>query len=290
MIEKLDGIFETVNFKEDTALKLYYNNEVEDYPSHWHISSEIIMPTENIYTVETPDQTVVLREGDIAIICPGCIHALYAPDSGTRIIFQPDLASFRFMREVDGLTTEMSPMVVITPEDYPSIYEEVHQMMLDIKEDYFKGDSFTEVAINAKFLHMLTLIGRHFHQNTTNIISQDSSKGEEYFEKFIAICDYIKEHCSEELTLEQVADISGFSKFYFSRLFKQFAKVSFYKYVNQQRIAKAEMLLVDPSNSITDVAMACGFSSLSPFIRMFKLVKGCTPTEFRKMYRSQRPN
>ncbi len=117
--------------------------------------------------------------------------------------------------------------------------------------------------------------------------NSDSSRGEEYFEKFINICDYIKEHCAEELTLEQVADISGFSKFYFSKLFKQFAKVSFYKYVNQQRIAKAEMLLVDPANSITDVAMHCGFSSLSPFIRMFKLIKGCTPTEFRKMYRSQ---
>ena len=65
MIEQLDGIFETVNYKDATTLKLYYNNENENYPSHWHMSCEIIMPTDNIYTIETPEKTVTLRKGDI---------------------------------------------------------------------------------------------------------------------------------------------------------------------------------------------------------------------------------
>ena len=60
--------------------------------------------------------------------------------------------------------------------------------------------------------------------------------------------------------------------------------VSFYKYVNQKRIAKAAELLIEPKNSVTDVALSSGFPSLSSFIRMFKIVKGCTPTEFRNMY------
>ena len=78
--------------------------------------------------------------------------------------------------------------------------------------------------------------------------------------------------------------MSGFSKFYFSRLFKQFTGVTFLKYVNQKRIALAETQLTEPNNSVTDVAVNCGFSSLSAFIRMFKIIKGCTPTEFRNMY------
>ena len=36
MIESLDGIFETVNYKKSTTLKLYDNTEYEDYPMHWH--------------------------------------------------------------------------------------------------------------------------------------------------------------------------------------------------------------------------------------------------------------
>ena len=38
------------------------------------------------------------------------------------------------------------------------------------------------------------------------------------------------------------------------------------------------------SLSVTDVALASGFTSMSAFIRMFKIMKGCTPSEFRKMY------
>ncbi|MEE1305743.1 MAG: AraC family transcriptional regulator [Agathobacter sp.] len=285
MIETLNGIFETVNCRQNTSLKLYNNDEAENYPAHWHTSMEIIMPENNIYTVKTKDQTVVLNEYDIAIICPGCIHTLYAPATGKRIIFQPDVSSFRFMSDVDSLITLMSPMIVITPETYPEIHSEIKDLILSIREKYLQLTSYVEVEIYSMVLRILSIIGQNFHQDSVAAFSKDNAKQEEYYDRFIKICDYINEHCAEDLTLEAVADISGFSKFYFSKLFKQFSNVSFYKYVNQKRIAMAEMLLIDPCNSVTDVALSCGFSSLSPFIRMFKLIKGCTPTEFRNMYK-----
>lgn len=214
MIESLNGIFETINYKQRTSIKLYDNDEYEDYPAHWHTNPEIIMPTENIYTVECYNQIITLREGDIVLICPGCIHTLYAPEKGRRIIFQADINPLRFMKEIETLVTIISPLIVITPEDFPSIYDKVKSLLLKIKNEY----------------------------------------------------------------------LSGFSKFYFSRLFKQFTNVSFYKYVNQKRIEKAAEMLTEPNISITNVALSCGFESLSSFIRMFKIVKGCTPTEFRNMY------
>ena len=214
MIESLNGIFETINYKQSTSIKLYDNDEYEDYPTHWHTNPEIIMPTENIYTVECYNQIITLREGDIVLICPGCIHTLYAPEKGRRIIFQADINPLRFMKEIETLVTIISPLIVITPEDFPSIYDKVKSLLLEIKNEY----------------------------------------------------------------------LSGFSKFYFSRLFKQFTNVSFYKYVNQKRIEKAAEMLTEPNISITNVALSCGFESLSSFIRMFKIVKGCTPTEFRNMY------
>lgn len=214
MIESLNGIFETINYKQSTSIKLYDNDEYEDYPAHWHTNPEIIMPTENIYTVECYNQIITLREGDIVLICPGCIHTLYAPEKGRRIIFQADINPLRFMKEIETLVTIISPLIVITPEDFPSIYDKVKSLLLKIKNEY----------------------------------------------------------------------LSGFSKFYFSRLFKQFTNVSFYKYVNQKHIEKAAEMLTEPNISITNVALSCGFESLSSFIRMFKIVKGCTPTEFRNMY------
>lgn len=286
MIESLNGIFETINYKQRTSIKLYDNDEYEDYPAHWHTNPEIIMPTENIYTVECYNQIITLREGDIILICPGCIHTLYAPEKGRRIIFQADINPLRFMKEIETLVTIISPLIVITPEDFPSIYDKVKSLLLEIKNEYLSSStSFSEVSIYSKTLEIITLIGRSRAAAGIETPSPDAPrKQEEYIEKFIEICNYISAHCSDELNLEAVASMSGFSKFYFSRLFKQFTNVSFYKYVNQKRIEKAAEMLTEPNISITNVALSCGFESLSSFIRMFKIVKGCTPTEFRNMY------
>lgn len=286
MIESLNGIFETINYKQSTSIKLYDNDEYEDYPAHWHTTPEIIMPTENIYTVECYNQIITLREGDIILICPGCIHTLYAPEKGRRIIFQADINPLRFMKEIETLVTIISPLIVITPEDFPSIYDKVKSLLLEIKDEYLSSStSFSEVSIYSKTLEIITLIGRSRAAAGMETASPDAPrKQEEYIEKFIEICNYISAHCSDELNLEAVASMSGFSKFYFSRLFKQFTNVSFYKYVNQKRIEKAAEMLTEPNISITNVALSCGFESLSSFIRMFKIVKGCTPTEFRNMY------
>lgn len=286
MIESLNGIFETINYKQSTSIKLYDNDEYEDYPAHWHTNPEIIMPTENIYTVECYNQIITLREGDIVLICPGCIHTLYAPEKGRRIIFQADINPLRFMKEIETLVTIISPLIVITPEDFPSIYNKVKSLLLEIKNEYLSSStSFSEVSIYSKTLEIITLIGRSRAAAGIETPSPDAPrKQEEYIEKFIEICNYISAHCSDELNLEAVASMSGFSKFYFSRLFKQFTNVSFYKYVNQKRIEKAAEMLTEPNISITNVALSCGFESLSSFIRMFKIVKGCTPTEFRNMY------
>ena len=286
MIESLNGIFETINYKQSTSIKLYDNDEYEDYPAHWHTNPEIIMPTENIYTVECYNQIITLREGDIVLICPGCIHTLYAPEKGRRIIFQADINPLRFMKEIETLVTIISPLIVITPEDFPSIYDKVKSLLLEIKNEYLSSStSFSEVSIYSKTLEIITLIGRSRAAAGMETPSPDAPrKQEEYIEKFIEICNYISAHCSDELNLEAVASMSGFSKFYFSRLFKQFTNVSFYKYVNQKRIEKAAKMLTKPNISITNVALSCGFESLSSFIRMFKIVKGCTPTDFRNMY------
>lgn len=285
MIETLNGIFETVNYKQNTSIKLYDNDEYEDYPAHWHTTMELIMPTDNIYTVECNNQTITLREGDIILICPGCVHTLFAPPTGRRIIFQPDANALRFIKDIETLLNALAPLIVITPESFPSTHSKIRELLIEIKNEYLSSSSsFSEAIIYSRFLEIIALIGRNYTRKSEAQAVHVMIKQEEYMKKFIEICNYINDHCSDDLNLDDIANMSGFSKFYFSRMFRQFTNVSFYKYVNMKRIAKASELLTEPQNSITDVAINCGFSSLSSFIRMFKIIKGCTPTEFRNMY------
>ena len=283
MIENLQGIFETVNFKADTRVKLYMNEDPDSYPPHWHSPMEIIMPLKNIYTVECGGKTYTLREGDIIFIFPCNLHTLTAPKSGRRIIFQPDVQILHQIKEVDGIMSLLSPVVLITPEDSPNIYEKVRDLLLEIADEYNGNAPLSEAVIYSKFLNMLVLMGRDYTDNLVDF-EVTSYKKQEYTEKFITICDYISAHCTEDLNLDQLSELAGFSKYHFSRLFKQFSGQSFYSYVSQKRIEHAQMLLASGNKSITEVAIDSGFESMSAFIRMFKKQKGMTPTRFRKMH------
>lgn len=284
MIENLHGIQETVNFKANTNIRLYANEQFEEYPNHWHAPLEIIMPLVNKYRVTCCNTQYILREGDVLIINPGVIHSMKA-DVGKRLIFQADFTLLHGIKELEATLSFISPALLITAEDVPETHEKIQNLMLEISDEYFADAPLSEAAIYSKLIELFVLIGRSYSPNVRNFNSS-VSKQREYTERFLYICDYINEHYSDDLTLDDIANLSGFSKFHFSRLFKQFTNVSFYKYLNIKRIENAEKLLINKELTITDVALRCGFNSLSAFIRMFRIIKDCTPTEFKTMYTS----
>ena len=208
---------------------------------------------------------------------------LFALETVERIIFQPGLSPIH-IKDLDLLISLIRPAVLITPEDYPDFHPVAYQLMLEIKEEYFQCDPYYETSIYSRFLHILVNIGRLHGALKHPVADASNSRQKDYLEKFLYITNYINEHFAEDLSLEQVADLVGFSKYHFTRLFKQYTDTSFYKYLNQKRIDHAKTLLLDPNLPVIDVALQCGFSSLSAFLRMFKQINHCTPTEFRNMY------
>jgi AraC-like DNA-binding protein len=284
MIENLKGIQETVNFKANTTLRLYENVDFECYPSHWHAPLEIIMPLQNQYRVTCCNTLFTLNEGDVLLINPGVVHSMEA-DYGKRIIFQADFTLLHGIKELEAILSLISPALIITAEYAPEAHEQIRQLILEISQEYFTDAPLSEASIYSKLIEMFVLIGRSYSPSAKSFNSS-IRKQREYTERFMNICDYISEHCCDDLSLDHVAGIYGFSKFHFSRMFKQFTNVSYYRYLNKKRIENAEKLLVDQELTITEVALRCGFSSLSAFLRMFKIIKDCTPTEFKTMYTS----
>lgn len=282
MIEILNGIRETVSYKEIEGFVLYDNTDYEVYPDHWHTPIEIIMPLENPYRVTCRDASFLLQEGDLLIINSGVIHSMPAMQ-GERLIFQADFSLLHNVTGIESTLSNMPSALLVTSENAPTIHERLKNLMLNICTEYFSDSILISASIYSRLIEMLVLIGREYTAGG-NAFDVTHTKQKEYTEKFITVCNYIHEHCTESLSLDDAAALAGFSKYHFTRLFKQFTGISFYKYLNKKRIEHAEKLLVDPEISITEVALQSGFSSLSTFIRMFKLIKDCTPTEFRNMY------
>jgi AraC-like DNA-binding protein len=283
MIEQLNGNKETVNYASNTSIRLYNNDEHEDYPVHWHTSLEIIMPTENIYTVYCNNVEYVLQKGDILFISSGVLHQLNAPTSGRRYIILADLTPLNSMREFESLIALLSPIVHITPTNSPKIHDRLQRLISSIAIEYESDALFKDTVIYSKLISIFALIGRNSTFEKT-ALDTNSSKELEYSKIFLSVCDYINKHFNENITLEQVADLAGFSKYHFSRIFRQYAEISFYQYLNKKRIMHAASLLMEPDISITEISLQCGFSSISAFIRMFKIHKSCTPSDFKKMY------
>lgn len=280
MIKNLSGTRETIEFPENSLLLCYDNTDYEAYPTHWHAALEIVMPLEGIYEIECGGQSFVLKERDVMIIPPGSLHSMHA-DRGRRIIFQTDISLINMFRELESFFSFVQPALHITGEEFMGVHEDSAKHMEHIFKEYFANAPMKETAICAECVTMLTGIARTYAPPLERLSDTTQNKQREYVEKFISICDYISAHCTEDLTLEQMAEQAGFSKYHFSRLFKEYANTTFYKYLNMRRIACAQKLLLDPEVSVMDAAVRSGFNSLSAFIRMFRIIKGCTPTEFR---------
>ncbi len=284
MIEILNGIHETVDYHGDFKIRIYQNKENEDYPQHWHTDIEIIMPRDNNYRVVIDEVTYDMKPEDIMIIPPGELHQLYAPPYGDRIILQFDSTLFYGMKNFNSVFHLIRPCVAITPESMPEIHQELSSLVHNITSEYFSAQPFKEASAFSLLIRFFTILGRYCISKNDTFTIMRNQKQHEYIDRFFTVCNYINDHCTENICMDDLADIAGFSKFHFARLFKQVMNISCYDYLINRRIMYAEKLLIDPNLTIMQVAMKSGFSSLATFNRVFKAKNHCTPTEYKNLY------
>ena len=96
------------------------------------------------------------------------------------------------------------------------------------------------------------------------------------------ILKYIDEHIKEKMTLEDVAEIAGYSKWHFCSLFRRFTGRSFIGYVNERKMQYAVIDILG-GEQITDVAFKYGFDTCGGFNKAFLRKFGCYPTQIRKL-------
>lgn len=205
------------------------------------------------------------------------------PDKGERLIILMDHPSILHLNDMDSLLHLLHPYMLIRRSDNPDFSRELCTCLSDIEQEYLENNPLAEASVCSIFLRFFTLLGRSVLNATVKFPDILPDKQHEYAEKFLAVSNYINDHFTENLTVDTLAAQTGFSKFHFSRLFKQFTGMTCYSYIISKRISCAEKFLVTPNFSITEAAMQSGFNSLSTFNRIFKTVKGCTPSEYRQL-------
>lgn len=103
----------------------------------------------------------------------------------------------------------------------------------------------------------------------------------EYYAPLRRVKQYVRDNSAENISLEQVAQIAGMERKYFSTYFHKKVGICFRYWLMGVRIGNAISLMEHENHSITQIAFDTGFMDLRTFERAFKRCTGLTPREFK---------
>jgi AraC family transcriptional regulator len=96
------------------------------------------------------------------------------------------------------------------------------------------------------------------------------------------VIDYMKTNLTQDLSILDLATLTGMSESHFSRSFKRSVGIAPYQYLMQQRVERAKQLLKQQAISIGDIALDCGFANQTHLTKVFRQMTGMTPKAYQK--------
>ena len=272
-----DDDYEIVNFREKRTVLVYDNMQNEVYQKHWHNTIEIIMPVSNTYTVTCDEKDYLLLEREILVIPAGILHNM-AAQNGRRIFFLMDNTTLANNPALTGLSAFINSPVHITHKNDEALLEKLNTLIKEIYIEYNNFNAMSEMIIYIKALTLLCSIIKQ------KFLPDEIKSSDNHANTFEFVIKYIDKNYMYDISLDTLAKVSGYSKFYFSKIFYKYTNSTIPDYINRRRIRAAEQLLSRKNLSITDIALQTGFTSITTFNRVFKKINGCTPSEFKKLH------
>ena len=93
---------------------------------------------------------------------------------------------------------------------------------------------------------------------------------------------FIADHYTQKLTLEQIAGSAGVSVSAALRCFHRTMQTTPVQFLMEYRLEQARMRLLSTNDTVTCIAVECGVENISYFVRRFSARYGCTPLAYRK--------
>lgn len=115
----------------------------------------------------------------------------------------------------------------------------------------------------------------------------DDAVGEQGRERIERAIGFIRANLDDaQLSVPTIAEQVGISRSYFSRVFKQHARVSVNEFITRERIEQAQRLLASTSDTVETISVACGIRNTKYFFQLFRRHVGVTPAAYRAAHRA----
>jgi AraC family transcriptional regulator len=114
------------------------------------------------------------------------------------------------------------------------------------------------------------------------------NSGAEYTARIHRVLEYVNNRMADDLSLKTLAEVGCFSPFHFHRIFTALVRETPLDFVRRVRLQRSALMLTHaPRESITAIALSCGFSSSATFSRAFRARFGMSPSSWREAQNSK---
>ena len=253
---------------------------------HYHslIEISLILRGQGIYKIN--NNTYTIQDGDIFFYRPNEAHCITdIEEEGMELLnlhISPYYLYTNFQNALNSnyikILAANFPLKSNKLNDTlsPEQLDEVKRLILSIRREMENKKSDYVTFICNYISAILILISRSYKN------AKFSQKEKQSYQKLIQGIKYIDSHFKDNITLEKIAQKVGYSKCYFSSIFKQCMGMSLWDYICIKRIEEALTQIKTTDKNIADIALDCGFNTAVNFNKLFKKYTNVTPNFFRK--------
>lgn len=239
---------------------------------HWHRSVEIFAVKDGSLNFFLNEKKYHLQAGDFVLVNSNEVHSIYAPDPNETIVLQIPLGSFA------GYYTE--EQFIWFSHSEKSDDERVFSLLNEMYERNTECRMGYELQMLSCFYQLEYLLVTRYRKLE---VHEELLKNTKQLKRLGVITGYLKEHYTEDISLEKLAGIFGNSPSYLSRMFQKYAKINYKDYLQSVRFEHAVKELEETEHQIGDIALNHGFPNSKAFSNLMRKKYGYLPNEYRKM-------
>lgn len=257
----------------DSDLPIFFHldrisEESHKFWLHWHENPELLFVIRGSGFVKIDDAVISAEAGCVIAINSNKIHHISTTEpeiSYYCLIIDKNFCDQYGFHVEDSYIQEK----IIDPSLFESLYRIVREM--NEKKPYYK------TAVMGEVLQILLRLFRSYL--VEDVAENMQGKNIDMVKNSIT---FIKKHCTENISVSDISDYIGYSKYYFCRTFKQVTGSTVNTYLNSLKMQQAYAFLKKDGLSVNETAVRCGFNDISYFTKIFKKYMHMLPSQVQK--------